>query len=173
MSLLCEKCGGSGVDCSCDCNEDSDSECESDRKCDMEVTVKEKIEQPKLRTDKCDQPSVTKGKTSSGVGDQDKLMSTQESQAEIDDEVLYTDEDISKVNDCKDGENELSEAKRVTRRSRLVKRPADETVWSIVEGRKEKRERRVSDERKKDGCTVNERRENDGKKNEVKSKNKK
>ena len=30
----------------------------------------------------------------------------------------------------------------------MVKRPADDTVWSLVEGRKEKRQRRLLDERK-------------------------
>ena len=37
----------------------------------------------------------------------------------------------------------------MTRRPCMIKRPADDTVWSLVEGRKEKRERRLSDERKK------------------------
>ena len=63
---------------------------------------------------------------------------------------------------------EEQDKRRMTRRPRMIKRPADDTVWSLVEGRKEKRERRLSDERKKNDYKDNERKKNDYKDNERK-----
>ena len=153
--MLCENCGKIGRECTCTNSDESD--CMSDIQ-----EQRDEVKTAKPATEKKDQPAVTTDKHSP-----DTKASTNSSEGQAENrETEETDEEENMQGEHKEEQDQ----RRMTRRPRMIKRPADDTVWSLVEGRKEKRERRLSDERKKNDYKDNERKPNGEKTKDKKNK---
>ena len=141
-TFLCDKCGNKEEDCSCSINEGdqgwisySESESECERKEEHQATAENK----KLQQHTGEENSHK---------DRTPVQSAQKEQRKTSVQQLterYEQHRVKLKPNCenKDADAEKtdhSQQRKTSRRSRLIKRPADDNIWSVVTTRKQKRE---------------------------------
>ena len=133
-TFLCDKCGLKEEECECDYNSEeyNDRDTDSDTAdCEMQADNTGEAEEEKVET-----KYETTIKTQ--VKKDHKTENKQESEKTTENRAKNTT--VSSVNkDADNNETDNSRQRKSTRRSRLVKRPSDEELWSLVEKRKQKK----------------------------------
>ena len=139
-TFLCEKCGKKEDECVCSYN-DSDSEYDNDSEQSDNEDMKEELQANKAKFNESKQVERAEAKhsenhTRKGEHKESPNSKTQgrvKFSEKVDAETMETEANNTM-------EDNSSQAKRSSRRSRIIKRPSDETIWSVVSTRKQKRQ---------------------------------
>ena len=143
-TFLCDKCGLKEDECECEFNSedynDRDTDCDT-ADCEMQADNAGEAEEEKVEK-QCEPTINTQVKTDHKTEKKQKRAKTAENGA--------TNRTARTVNkDADNNETDNSQQRKSTRRSRLVKRPSDEELWSLVEKIKQKKRQAA---RMKDVC---------------------